>query len=266
MAEYYIAPKSSFDATADAIREKTGSQATIEWTEDGFADAIDAIPGGYTANDIATKNISGVITIDTSSTIDKYSFYNCTSITGLSIPNSTVIDDSAFYGCSGLSGNGLFPMVTKATGNSFHATGYTSIELPKLTWISWGPICRNCPNLELIRLGSSDVNLSGTNTFGDSWFRDLPNLETIIFGWENGLVKLGGVAAFNNSPFASGGTGGTIYISKALYDHLGDGTSLDYKAATNWSTIDGYGTITWAQIEGSQYENYYADGTPIPTA
>ena len=44
MAEYYIAPKSSFDATADAIREKTGSQATIEWTQDGFADAIAEIP------------------------------------------------------------------------------------------------------------------------------------------------------------------------------------------------------------------------------
>lgn len=46
MAEYYIASKSSFDATADAIREKTGSQATIEWTQDGFADAIAAIPSG----------------------------------------------------------------------------------------------------------------------------------------------------------------------------------------------------------------------------
>ena len=43
MAEYYIAPKTSFDATADAIREKTGSQATIEWTQDGFADAIEEI-------------------------------------------------------------------------------------------------------------------------------------------------------------------------------------------------------------------------------
>ena len=50
MAEYYIAPKSSFDATADAIREKTGSQATIEWTEDGFADAVAAIPSGGSSN------------------------------------------------------------------------------------------------------------------------------------------------------------------------------------------------------------------------
>ena len=46
MANYYIAPESSFDATADAIRAKTGSQAAIEWTEDGFADAIADIQTG----------------------------------------------------------------------------------------------------------------------------------------------------------------------------------------------------------------------------
>ena len=65
------------------------------------------------------------------------------------------------------------------------------------------------------------------------------------------------------TPFKSGGTGGTIYIPKALYDHLGDGSSLDYKANARWVTIDGYGTITWAKIEGSIYETQYADGTPI---
>lgn len=58
----------------------------------------------------------------------------------------------------------------------------------------------------------------------------------------------------NNLAFKSGGTGGTIYIPKVLYDHLGDGTANDYKAATNWSTVDARGTITWAQIEGSEYE------------
>ena len=60
--------------------------------------------------------------------------------------------------------------------------------------------------------------------------------------------------AFNSTPFASGGTGGTIYIPETLYNHLGDGTALDYKSATNWSVIDAYGTITWAKIEGSPYE------------
>ena len=58
MAEYYIAPKTSFDATADAIREKTGSQATIEWTQDGFADAIDAIPSGDTSIEPPEKAVN----------------------------------------------------------------------------------------------------------------------------------------------------------------------------------------------------------------
>ena len=80
------------------------------------------------------------------------------------------------------------------------------------------------------------------------------------------MVSLYNLAAFTGTPFASGGTGGTIYIPKSLYDHLDDGTSSDYKAATNWSTIDGYGTITWAKIEGTYYETHYADGTLIPTS
>lgn len=43
---YYITPKSALDATADAIRAKTGSQSSIQFTADGFADAIAAIPSG----------------------------------------------------------------------------------------------------------------------------------------------------------------------------------------------------------------------------
>ena len=86
-------------------------------------------------------------------------------------------------------------------------------------------------------------------------------------------MPLGNINAFANTPFKSGGTGGTIYIPKSLYDHLGDGTANDYKAATNWSTVDGYGTITWKSIESTHTDPnapidltlYYADGTPIPT-
>ena len=77
------------------------------------------------------------------------------------------------------------------------------------------------------------------------------------------LVQIGGMDTFANTPFYSGKAGGTIYIPKMLYDHLGDGSAQDYKAATNWATYDGYGTITWAPIEGSIYETQYTDGTPI---
>lgn len=78
------------------------------------------------------------------------------------------------------------------------------------------------------------------------------------------VMALGHIGSLPTA-YQNGKTGGTIYIPKVLYDHLGDGSANDYKARSNWSTVDGYGTITWAQIEGSIYETQYADGTPIPT-
>ena len=115
-----------------------------------------------------------------------------------------------------------------------------------------------------MKLTTVDLTSKGNAGLTASMFTGCENLVTLILR-QSVIYPLGNINAFTQTPFASGGTGGTIYIPKALYDHLGDGASLDYKAATNWSTIDGYGTITWAQIEGSQYENYYADGTPIPS-
>lgn len=117
-----------------------------------------------------------------------------------------------------------------------------------------------CTNLTVVELGSATAGKLISRCFDTCG-----SLNTLILR-STSVEVLDAANAFDNrTPFASGGTGGTIYIPKSLYDHLGDGTSSDYKAATNWSTIDGYGTITWAKIEGSQYDGYYADGTPIPT-
>lgn len=110
--------------------------------------------------------------------------------------------------------------------------------------------------------GLEKVDVCGDTSFGGSVFVRCTKLNTLVLR-SGTIVANGHSNNFNNTPFASGGAGGTIYIPKSLYDHLGDGTSQDYKAATNWATLDGYGTITWAKIEGSQYENNYVDGTPI---
>lgn len=217
MAEYYIAPKSSFDATADAIREKTGSQATIEWTEDGFADAVDAIPTGGGGTDFLALRCNN----DT-----PYSYFS--------------------------------EEVTNLSANSFRdAKQLTCLVLPNLETIqNTSYICAGCSNLEAMDLGPADA-LAAQFFYGDSALR------TLILRKSLSLVGMRSTNTVQSSSMASGGAGCAIYIPKALYDHLGDGGSLDYKAATNWSTVNGYGTITWAQIEGSQYENYYADGTPI---
>lgn len=134
--------------------------------------------------------------------------------------------------------------------------------------------CRYAPDLVLveIRTGNDKTKLDGFLT----GFMDTPNLKTVILRSKYiatgsnyfinnssvdtlvfdspSIATLSNADGMKNAVFKSGGTGGMIYIPKSLYDHLGDGTEFDYKAATNWSTIDGYGTITWAQIEGSEYE------------
>ena len=68
-------------------------------------------------------------------------------------------------------------------------------------------------------------------------------------------MPLVNINAFTNTPFASGKAGGTLYVPSALVS--------EYQAATNWSTILGYSTNSIAAIEGSEYENAYADGTSI---
>lgn len=112
-----------------------------------------------------------------------------------------------------------------------HATGYSFYGCTRLAVVDWG-LC-NIPN-------NTFVNCSA--------------LKTLILRKTTGIQTCASTDVFKGTPFKSGGTCGTIYIPEVLYNHLGDGTELDYKASTNWSTYDGYGTITWAKLEGSAYE------------
>ena len=142
--------------------------------------------------------------------------------------NVTYMGQSAFRTCRYLTA-AFFPNLSSA-----NATGYQfnmpSTGTRKLHTVDWGK-----------------ANLVG------NLFNYCQNLKTLILR-KTMIATLPNVALFTGTPFANGGTGGTIYIPESLYDHLGDGSSSDYQSATNWSTVHGYGTITWAKIEGSIYE------------
>lgn len=71
MADYYVVPKSALTATADAIKEKTGSEEEIEFTKDGFKDAVEAIcPLGLEKTpvnqDLALEDVSFINELDLS--------------------------------------------------------------------------------------------------------------------------------------------------------------------------------------------------------
>ena len=169
--------------------------------------------------------------------------------------------------------------ITKTASYAFYGIKCDWLYLPNLTnpgkYMVAGATCQSLvvPKVAVTNqlgrnvgtTGVQIVDLNGTLTEIDSYAFNSAVFHTLILR-PTSLLTLKGINAFQNTKYGSGGTGGTIYIPKVLYDHLGDGSAYDYKSATNWATIDGYGNTTWAKIEGSQYENYYANGVQIPTS
>ena len=126
-------------------------------------------------------------------------------------------------------------------------TNLLTFEAPYNTTETGNAFAHSNTKMTLCDIGSC-ISIAGSS------FYNCSALKTLIIRRSDAICALSNIGAFTGSPFKSGGVGGTIYIPEALYNHLGDGTALDYKAANNWSTVNGYGTITWAKIEGSPYE------------
>ena len=161
-----------------------------------------------------------------------------------------------------------FPNVTTVGAQAFQGTKLTNIFFPKATCNSNSfAQCTSAITAVVGKFGS-DRTLSGCSKLkkvdiclqtnvGARTFEICSVLDTIIIR-STTLCRMTEAASdvFRRATkFLSGGSGGEIYVPEALID--------TYKSATNWSTLDGYGTVTWKKIEGSYYETHYADGTVI---
>lgn len=235
-----------------------------------------------TPEEILRAIINGSITeIDNSqlTLIRDYKLYGCTSLGEIDLTNVTNIGNFAFYGCTSIEKVNVPNNAISGRNSVFRqCTSLTEIKIPKCTLTYGLQDFSGCSALEVIAFPSAErlhnqelsgcTSLSivdvgaGCTIINNGNFDSDTSLKTIILRKKT-IVSLSLTNNFNRTPFGSGGSGGKIYIPQTLYEHLGDGSSLDYQSATNWSTVYGYGTITWAKIEGSQYEHYWADGTPI---
>lgn len=210
----------------------------------------------------------GAITLSVES-VGNYAFTN-KPITSISAPNLTTIGEYAFAKTNLVDVE--LPNVTKVDTNCFNGCS----QLRRLIIGGSGRISANywiqkCPNLVELRM--PNASFTSMNGFGfqgntsidiyDIGFSDslyMSNLEAtaplsiVIMRKGDALVTISNTVVLDSLAFKDGGSGGKIYIPEALYNHLGDGTSLDYKNATNWATIDARGTITWMPIEGSEWE------------
>ena len=252
---------------------------TINITSNGttdvtyYASANVNVPNSYSASDEGKVVSSGALVSQGSDTVTQNGVIDTTLISSLtvnvptggiswddiasrSVPSGdiiltvTSIGDYAFAERRGSNTWRAFcPDVTTMGQNAFRNCTYlTEVHLPKLSsYSSTGYAFYGDTRLQIVDYGVMSTVRANT-------FTNCTAFNTLILRKSDAISALAATATFTGTCFKSGGTGGTIYIPKALYDHLGDGTSLDYKAATNWSTVDGYGTITWAKIEGSAYE------------
>ena len=212
-----------------------GTLITKTITENGTYEASDDDADGYSE---VTVNVSGGDWLDDylSGRMTEIIYTGTSQIIGISFSKATLLK---FVGTK----------TTKISPLFQWNTGIQVASFPKLTNFDSNGTFNGCSKITTIDLGP--VTWIPNNTFNNCTL-----LNKLILRRSNGVSPLAGTAVIaTGTPFKSGGSGGKIYIPEVMYNHLGDGTSMDYKSASNWSVIDGYGTITWEKLEGSPYES-----------
>ena len=210
-------------------------------------------------------------------TINSYAFYNDYSLimNGWPFPIAKTIGNYAFRYCYGLTGDIVLPSTVTSIGQysfancdhmeTFTATGAIStlgtytfngasghvmalreIHMPNLGTgialnLNFGSTtaANACQHLEICDIGNAKS--IAANTFANCY-----KLQTLIMR-RTSVTTCANVSAFLNTPLRGrSGLTAKIYVPSALID--------TYKAASVWTTINGYGYVEWLAIEGSEYE------------
>ena len=203
---------------------------------------------------------------DDATSVRGYMFWHNTALQSASFASAASVGDQGFNGCSGLVNLNL-PNVTALGSSPFgNCSSLTELDLPELTTMSGAfGACEKVSRVNVPKLLATknwcfqgfkalvDVELPSATDIGDNTFRDNKALETVILGAAtiirgtamyncpkltgvvirtNDICTLQNTGCFNSSPFASGGSGGTLWVKRALIE--------EYKSATNWSVILSY--------------------------
>lgn len=226
-------------AIADAMRGKTGK--TDGMTLDQMVTEIAGIQtggGGDILSMIWDKTIEH-FTDDTITNITQSGcFQNCTNLKSISMKNVKKINSQYFaYKCTQLVNLDL-PLVEEfiVAWGMQDCTSLEALYLPKCKKIA-SDCFKRCTALKILH--------GAFWTLSDMSVADCSKLDTIVLT-SNKLCSLASLRTFNGTPFAEGGTGGTVYCPSALI--------TQYQQATNWSTLYAAGTCNFVAIEGSEYE------------
>ena len=235
----------------------------------------------YTLTNLFTaSNPSGALSSNISGAMKPY-FHGRTGITSIDLPNVTSIPEYCFYGCTNLTSFSA-PNCTSLGGSCLNASKLANIYFPKVTTIeslsfantklvyaifpSLKTVYNNAfaPVTTLVGADFGGTPTSSQGLFKASIFSGCTNLNILVLR-ANTTWPLTNINVFTNTPFASGKTGGILYVPSAQISA--------YQAATNWSTILGYANNQIKSIESTATDpdatvdltTHYVDGTLIPT-
>lgn len=281
----YIVSDTDLTSIADAIRAKSGGSSQLAFPA-GFVSEIGSIEtgggGGLPLEDVLNRSVTGDVDITVSNswpgnanymvcynglfrgckisslTIRGLTFVperladqtevgtngNQSVLTTVSMPNAIIAAPHAFNNCRALVSVSLpslttgFINYTNRSASMFaNCVSLTDVDVGSLDYFSVN-MFQNCTSLTKLDLKAPTQILAQA-------FNGASSLSTLIIR-SSAVPTLANINAFQNTPFASGKAGGTLYVPSALI--------ADYQAATNWSTILGYSTNSIAAIEGSEYE------------
>lgn len=179
----YLTTDTDLEAVADAIRNKGGTSADLEFPQ-GFVDAIDDIETG--GEDYLAKRLTNTLTSysnETITTIGGYSFCGCSRLTSLWLPK-----------------------VQYAGADFLMNAGVTKLALPSLSMSLTSYIFMQAPLTHLDFTAQSSIAAQGLY---------ITTLSVLVLRKQT-LVTLANINAFGQTKFKSGGTGGTLYVPQAL--------------------------------------------------
>ena len=241
--------------------------------------AATSLPNGVTTiGDYAFRGCSNLALTSLPSgvtSLGEYAFYGCSNLALTSLPSGiTSVGDHAFYQCSRLALTSLPSGVTNIgayafqrcasitsiscagaitslgsnafVGSSAYPMQIAHVSFPNMVVSSLGYVFGSATAANACKL-LEDADIGNTKAIAANAFANCYKLQTLILRKSDAICTLANVNAFQNTPIRGyNGLSGTIYVPSALIS--------TYQTATNWSTIYGEGHVTFAAIEGSQYE------------
>lgn len=253
-------------------------------------------PSGWTSTGIANRTEpNGDVVLDSSVvSLGLYLFYNCKGILSLTAPEVIDLQDNCCAGCTSLTLVDM-PKITNLSTRAFancdlreavftevliadqyvfnNNKNLRLIKLPKLNSVPYyGHIfelnngsSRRCTVILNSLIRSSSDLFRGVSEYYDKM--DFPVLNYIgircfyqghyydVILRSNTVVELSSTNGVGVGASYGFGSYTNVYVPSALIS--------EYEASTNWASAKATKNFTFVAIEGSQYENYYADGTPI---